>query len=212
MEKDERKAERSRFPKLPEFPRRQDEPLPPGERADIRNEKSFLRLTGILCLLCAVCGLLLGLANLLTEDRIAENQGSRNMGVLEEVLPYGGNYQEIRYSGGDPTIEAVYEAPEAGWVFQVSPAGSFSGRLTLMVGVDVDGVVNGVAVTDSGETEDLGLRASEPEFRNQFTGKTAAVQLEADGGDIAAISGATITSQAVCAAVNSALAAAAERG
>ena len=173
---------------------------------------SFLRLTGILCLLCAVCGLLLGLANLLTEDRIAENQGSRNMGVLEEVLPYGGNYQEIRYSGGDPTIEAVYEAPEAGWVFQVSPAGSFSGRLTLMVGVDVDGVVNGVAVTDSGETEDLGLRASEPEFRNQFTGKTAAVQLEADGGDIAAISGATITSQAVCAAVNSALAAAAELG
>ncbi len=184
----------------------------PEERADLWSNNSFLRLTGTLCLLCAVCGLLLGIVNLLTEDRIAANQGSRNMGVLEEVLPYGGNYQEIRYSGDDPTIEAVYEAPEAGWVFQVSPPDSYSGTLTLMVGVNIDGTVAGVAVTNSGESEGLGLRASEPEFRGQFVGKSGPVRVEADGGEIVAISQATLTSRAVCSAVNSALAAAAGLG
>lgn len=185
---------------------------PQKEAADMWSGNSFLRLAGTLCLLCAVCGLLLGLANLFTEDRIAANQGGRNMGFLAEVLPYGGNSREVRYSGGDPTIEAVYEAPEAGWVIQVSPTDSYSGTLTLMVGVNIDGTVAGVAVTDSGESDGLGLRASEPEFRDQFTGKSGQVKVEADGGDISAISQATITSRAVCVAVNSALAAVAELG
>lgn len=175
-------------------------------------EFKFLHLTGILCLIFALCGLLLGLADRLTAQRIAENQGSRNMGVLEEVLPYGGDYREIRYFGEDSAVEAVYEAPEAGWVFQVSPADSYSGVLTLMVGVDVDGKVTGVAVIESMESEGLGLRASEPEFRGQFIGKAGQVRVTADGGDVSAISGATVTSRAVCGAVNSALAAAASLG
>lgn len=206
--KDEKKPAGLRLAKLKRSQENPEGERSPKEKADIRNDTGFLRLTGTLCLLCAVCGLLMGLTNLLTEERIAENQGNRHMGVLEEVLPYGGNYQEIRYSGSDPTIEAVYEAPEAGWVFQVSPADSYSGVLTLMVGVNIDGTVAGVAVVDSGESEGLGLRASESEFRAQFTGKSGTVRIEADGGDIAAISGATMTSRAVCGAVNSALSAA----
>lgn len=211
--KPEKKPARLQVPKKRETDRPvtgREEPV--RERAEAGSGNSALRLTGTLCLLCAVCGLVLGLANILTEERIAENQGSRNMGVLEEVLPYGGDYREVHYVGSDPSIEAVYEAPEAGWVFQVSPAGSFSGELTLMVGVSIDGTVSGVAVTASGETEGLGLKASEPEFRDQFTGCSGTVRVEADGGDISAISGATVTSRAVCAGVSSALSAADELG
>lgn len=204
------------------LPKKKVAPEPAGkaeENLATKREKSagsvefkFLHLTGILCLIFALCALLLGLVDRLTAQRIAENQGSRNMGVLEEVLPYGENYREIRYSGGDSTVEAVYEAPGAGWIFQISPADSYSGVLTLMVGVDVDGRVTGVAVTESMESEGLGLRASEPEFREQFTGRTGQVRVSADGGEISAISGATVTSRAVCTAVNSALAAAASLG
>lgn len=188
------------------------EEMPRTDSPEGKGGAKFLRSTGILCLLFAVCGLVLGLAQTLTEERIAANQGSRNMAVLEEVLPYGGDYREVHYPGDDPTIEAAYEAPEAGWVFQVSPEDSYSGILTLMVGVSSEGAVTGVAVTRSGETEGLGLRASEPAFLGQFTGKTSPVRVEADGGGIAAISGATVTSRAVCEAVNSALAAAGELG
>lgn len=201
-----------RLPRLKGLPGQPDGEKPLKEKPDGRADTGFLRLTGTLCLLCAVCGLLLGLVSLLTEERITENQGNRNMGALEEVLPYGGNYREIRYSGSDPAIDAVYEAPEAGWAFQVSPADSFSGTLTLMVGVNMDGTVSGVAVVSSGETDGLGSRAAELEFRAQFTGKTGTVRLESDGGSISAISGATVTSRAVCGAVNSALSAAAELG
>lgn len=206
------KKEKLRLPKLKRLPKGAEEERPSQEKTEGRRDSGFLRLTGSLCLLCAVCGLLLGLVNLLTEARIAENQGNRHMGALEEVLPYGGNYQEIRYSGSDAAIDAVYEAPEAGWVFQVSPANSFSGTLTLMVGVNMDGTVSGITVVSSGETESLGSRASEPEFRDQFTGKSGMVRVEADGGSISAISGATVTSRAVCGAVNSALSAVAELG
>lgn len=199
------KKEKLRLPKLKGLSKGPEGEKTPEETAGEKRDTGFLRMTGTLCLLCAVCGLLLGLANLLTEDRIAKNQGSRYMGALEEVLPYGGNYRELRYSGSDSSIDAVYEAPEAGWVFQVSPPDSYSGTLTLMVGVNMDGTVSGVAVVESGETEELGALASEPEFRTQFTGKSGSVRLEADGGSISAISGATITSGAVCTAVNSAL-------
>lgn len=209
--KQEKKSAQLQLPKKKNQPVSKGEPEP-GEKVDVIADNSLLRLTGTLCLLCAVCGLVLGLANLLTEERIAENQGSRNMGVLEEVLPYGGDYREVRYTGSDPSIEAAYEAPEAGWVFEVSPAGSYSGNLTLMVGVNIDGTVSGVAVTESGESEGLGLRASESEFRDQFIGLTGTVWVEADGGTINAISGATVTSRAVCAGVSSALKAAAELG
>lgn len=200
-------------PQPPQGERPQSPPekeRPAEEKTGGGGDRGLLRLTGTLCLLCAVCGLVLGLANMLTEDRIAENQGSRNMGVLEEVLPYGGDYREIRYTGSDPTVEAVYEAPEAGWVVQVSPANSFSGVLTLMVGVNIDGTVAGVAVVDSGETDGVGSRAAEPEFCSQFAGKTGIVQVEVDGGSISAVSGATVTSRAVCTGVSSALAAATE--
>lgn len=213
MKKDRKPLGKFTLPKKKSAPKAAEK-RPEGGGAGERKKSSgagefkFLQLTGILCLVFALCALALGLADCLTAQRIAENQGSRNMGALEEVLPYGEDYREIRYFGEDPTIEEVYEAPDAGWVFQISPAGSYSGTLTVMVGVDVDGKVTGVAVTESGESEGLGLRASEPEFRGQFVGKTGQVRVTADGGDITAISGATVTSRAVCGAVNSALTAA----
>lgn len=182
---------------------------PAGQNVETGSSKNgFLRMMGTLCLLFAVCGLVLGISNFFTEDIIAAHQGNRNMSVLEEVLPYGGNYQEIRYSGGDSTIEAVYEAEGAGWVFQISPENSYSGVLTLMVGVNVDGTVSGVAITEIGETEGLGMRAVEEEFREQFVGLSGSVDLNSNGGEVAGISSATITSKAVCGAVNSALKAA----
>lgn len=169
-------------------------------------------LVGILCGICVVCALVLGVADLLTQDRIAANQEAWGLGVLAEVLPYGERYDKVDYTGSDTSVEEVYHAEGVGYAFRVSPAGSFSGELTLMVGVNEDGTVAGVAVVASKETEGLGDRAREPAFREQFLGRKGSVRIQADSGDISAISGATVTSRAVCAAVNSALAAAAELG
>ena len=82
-----------------------------------------------------------------------------------------------------------------------------------MVGVNADGTVSGVEVLDSGETSGLGAKAKDdPEWRKQFVGKSGSVAVDKDGGEIAAITGATITSRGVSMGVTSALAAAAELG
>ena len=58
----------------------------------------------------------------------------------------------------------------------------------------------------------LGSNASKPDFQAQFVGKTGEVKVTKDGGDIDALTGATITSRGVCEAVTSAIAAAASMG
>lgn len=171
-----------------------------------------LLLVGILCGVCVVCALILGITDLLTKDRITANQEAWDLGALAEVLPYGEKYDKVSYTGNDPTVEEVYRAEGVGYVVRVSPEGGYSGDLTLMVGVNNDGTVAGVAVVSSGESDGLGGRAAEPEFRAQFVGKSGSVRVEADSGDISAITGATMTSRAVCGGVTSALAAAAELG
>ncbi len=86
----------------------------------------------------------------------------------------------------------------------------FGGNVGLMVGIDVqENSLKGVGVTTHQETPGMGARAkSDPTFAEQFRGleiqdKFAVNQ---DGGTINAISGATITSRAVCAAATEAVA------
>ena len=96
---------------------------------------------------------------------------------------------------------------------QVTPATSFSGTLSVMVGVDANGACTGISIVATGETSGLGSNASKPAFKDQFVGAAGdAVTVTKDGGTINAITGATITSRGVCEAVTSALAAAASMG
>ncbi len=154
---------------------------------------------------------MLGLVNMITEQPIKDVQAAKNAAAMAEVLP-AESYEEVAYSGSDATIKTINKAGDAGYVVEVSPSGSFSGTLTIMVGVSSDGTVSGVAVTKSGETSGLGDNAKKPEFRAQFTGLSGEVKVNKDGGVVVPITGATITSRAVSAGVTSALAAVAELG
>lgn len=85
----------------------------------------------------------------------------------------------------------------------------YSGDVGLMVGIDVEkGTLLGVGVTTHAETPGMGAKAkSDPSFVSQFRGLPVqdAYQVTTDGGQINAISGATITSRAVCAAATEAV-------
>ena len=130
------------------------------------------------------------------------------------MLPYDGEYTDVtaQYTGGDATVDTVYQAGDTGYVVQVSPATSFGGGLTIMVGVDANNACTGISVVATAETSGLGSNASRPSFADQFIGKTGVVQVTKDGGDINAITGATITSRGVCEAVTSAIAVAESMG
>ncbi|MFZ7125949.1 MAG: RnfABCDGE type electron transport complex subunit G [Desulfobacterales bacterium] len=80
----------------------------------------------------------------------------------------------------------------------------YGGDVGLMVAMDVaDDKLYGVEVTTHSETAGLGSRAKDdPKFAAQFKGLPvkAPIQVSADGGQISALSGATITSRAVASA------------
>lgn len=171
----------------------------------------MVRLTVTLFAISAVCALLLGLMNMVTKDRIDQVAAEKKAAAMSAVLA-SGSYEQVVYTGTDAAIDEVYRAGDAGWVVQVSPAGSFSGDLTIMVGVNSDLTVSGVEIVSSGETSGLGANAKKPVFRDQFVGKSGTVAVTKDGGVIDALTGATITSRAVSNGVTSALAAAAALG
>ena len=62
------------------------------------------------------------------------------------------------------------------------------------------------------ETSGLGSNAKKDWFREQFVGGSGTLRVNKDGGDIQALTGATITSRAVTNGVNAALAAVAALG
>ena len=84
----------------------------------------------------------------------------------------------------------------------------FGGKIGVMVGVNTtDDKIVGVQVTTHTETPGVGARAKdEPEFSAQFKGLslTPAFKIKADGGQVDAISGATVTSRGVSAALTEA--------
>lgn len=86
--------------------------------------------------------------------------------------------------------------------------GGYGGDVGLMVGIDVnEDKLIGVGVTTHSETPGMGARAeTDPSFAAQFEGLTLKDPLKVtqDGGTINAISGATLTSRAVCSAATEA--------
>jgi electron transport complex protein RnfG len=76
-----------------------------------------------------------------------------------------------------------------------------------MVGFDTDKKIINISVLKQKETPGLGTKIKEPKFKDQFKGKDPAsfkMAVKKDGGEVDAISAATITSRAFCEAVNKA--------
>lgn len=177
-------------------------------KKDLKNGSGFAQLTITLCSICAVCALLLALTNEFTAPIIKENaEKKKAAAIAAEVLPgFEGTLTQVNYVGDDSTIRSVQKGSEGSFVVEVSPKTSYSGNLTLLIGVDANKAIAGISVSSSGETNGVGSRALEPEYlAAQYLGKSGSVALAKNGGEIEGITGATFTSTGVCEAVNSAL-------
>ena len=82
----------------------------------------------------------------------------------------------------------------------------YGGEIKLMVGFKEDRrTVISYRVLAAAETPGLGMKLTTPEFADQFKGKVAGgLKVRKDGGEIEAITSATITSRAVCEAIEDA--------
>ena len=97
-----------------------------------------------------------------------------------------------------------------GYAINLTTSEGYGGDITFSMGVREDGTLNGISILTISETAGLGMNATKDEFKNQFQNKQAeAFEVTKTGAtadnQINAISGATITSNAVTKGVNSGL-------
>lgn len=171
--------------------------------------KDIIKFGALLMIMCAVAAAALSGTYIITSPIIAGHKTEQLNQSLKEVLPSAGEFKlsskkidgrEISYYLGSKNNK------RAGVVIPVSKNG-YAGPIDMLVGIDTNNKVTGVRILKMQETPGLGLKASGPKFISQFINKTISDKLKAKL-DIQAITGATITSQAVCEGVRAALAAA----
>lgn len=95
----------------------------------------------------------------------------------------------------------------SGVAIKTSTNKGFGGKMELIVGFFLDGTVSGYKVIHSNETPGLGTKVSEPRFKEQFAGirpKKHLFKVKQDGGEIDAVTAATISSRAVIDAIQKA--------
>lgn len=164
------------------------------------------KLAGTLLGICTVVALLLGVVNSITEPIISRMQEEKTAAAMAQVLS-AENYEEMDVSFEN--VAAMYRAvsggEQVGYVVEVQSSG-FGGAMSLVVGVDMDGKVTGVAVTDHGETKNIGTKVTDDaSVLERFAGMSGTITVNAGENRFDGISGATVTSKAVTAAVNTAL-------
>ena len=177
--------------------------------------KYVLRLAATLLAITAVVAAALAGVNSITKPVIDELTAQKTQQAIAAVLPGGYDSEITDFEDATGLVSKVY-AGEAGYAFEVTPGG-FDNTITMIVGVDTDGKVLGIDIIKHTETAGLGAVADAEtpagqSFRAQFVGTSGSVAVSKDGGQLDAITGATITSRAVCAGVNAALACAATLG
>lgn len=161
-----------------------------------------LRLTLTLFLITTIVAGLLGLVNYVTADTIAEQIAQKAENAMRQVLE-ADSYEPLDVPE-ESAVTAAYRAGDRGYVVRVAPNG-FGGAIDMMVGMDKAGTVTGVAIVSQTETASLGANCTREDFRAQFTGKSGTLSVSKDGGEIEALTGATVTSRAVTDGVNTAL-------
>ena len=169
----------------------------------------ILRLSLTLLVITGVIAAALAGVNSITKDRIAAAQEEKRAQALLEVLPDGDKAVVLDKVQTLPAGVNGVLVSDSGYAVEVSPNG-FGGPISMMVGVDREGRILGVAVISHTETPSLGAVAGDKtskgqSFRDQYIGLSGRLAVTKDGGIVDAISGATITSKAVTAGVNTAL-------
>ena len=177
--------------------------------------KYVLRITMTLLIISVIVGAALAVVNAITKPIIEKANEKKIQAAIAKVLPGGYDTQITDFSDDTGLVSKVYRG-QNGYAVEVTPGG-FDNTITLMVGVDLDGKVLGISVVSHTETAGLGAvsaaeNAAGIAFREQFIGQSGSVAVTKDGGTIDAITGATVTSRAICTGVNAALACVAALG
>lgn len=190
--------------------------------------KDNIRAVITLAVITLVSGVLLGFVFELTKQPIAAEEERARQAACKSVFESAESF--VPYEGFDEaaaktalsgagfsqeSIDGVLTALDAfgnklGYVINVITMEGYGGEIDISMGVANDGTLNGIEILSIGETAGLGMKADTPEFKAQFRNKNVTQFTYTKSGaasdyEIDALSGATITTNAMVNAVNAGL-------
>lgn len=193
------------------------------------SKSGFMKDALVLFAITLVSGLCLGFVYDITKGPIEQATIDKNNRTYQEVLSVASSFAdvegsvekiaELAASGelagfGGVAIESVLvgtdaSGAEVGHVINSLSNDSYGGAVKISVGFDAEGTITGVGIREINDTPGLGLKAKDAKFKDQYIGKNADTLVVTKLGasadhEIDAISGATVTSNAVTNAVNAA--------
>ena len=183
-----------------------------------------------LTLITLVAGVTLGGVYEITKDPIAKQEAQAKAEAYEQVFTDAAAFEEVEMDDTltktirdqldqegykAQSIEEVMRAEDQsgetlGYAFTVVTSEGYGGDIQFSMGVQNDGTLNGISILSIGETAGLGMNADTPAFKDQFVGKQVEkLQYTKNGAtqddEINAISGATVTTNAMTNGVNAGL-------
>lgn len=172
-------------------------------------ESNLRNMVLSLALISLVMSGALGMVYNLTKGPIEEANKAKEVSAIKEVLPQFDNdpLTTKKEVDGLTVYTGTMGGQVVGFAVKTYTEKGFSGRFDLMVGFKMDGSINNISVLEQKETPGLGTKMKEDKFKNQFLGKNPEsykMIVKKDGGEVDAITAATISSRAYCDAMQKA--------
>jgi electron transport complex protein RnfG len=175
-------------------------------------ESTFINMLTSLLVITLISGLSLGFVNDITKGPKAKAKLERKIKALQLVLPQFDNnpvteMKKIKSDKAKDSLElyaALKEQQLVGMAVVASSEKGFSGLIKLMVGFKKDGIIKNIVVLEQKETPGLGTKMKDEKFIKQFREIDVSsfnLKVKKDGGDVDALTGATISSRAFSEAV-----------
>lgn len=171
--------------------------------------KSILQMIVVLSVLCGMAGFCLSYLKMTTAPLIESQALTFVQGpAILEVFKNAENspIEDRRsFTLADGRKVNVFPCMQGGKLTGVAVeqfGSGYGGDLGVVVGFRIqEDTLAGIGITSMKETAGVGTRVKEPSFLKQFPGKALPVKLRSQGGEIDAISGATVSSNGVMGAV-----------
>ena len=159
----------------------------------------------VLMVICLCAGLLLAGVNMLTADRIREQELLAKNATMVRLFPEATAFEDLEVQESEFDIDQLCIAKNGetviGYVGEATSNG-YGGPIVVTTAVDTAGLIRGISVGGDSfaETPGLGALTKEADFTDQFIGKKPSIVLNEDGVDT--VTGASTSSRAVVRAVN----------
>jgi electron transport complex protein RnfG len=176
-----------------------------------KTESTFKNMVLSLTIISFGAAACLSFVYTMTKKPIELSNLNKKLNAIKEVVPEFNNNPNadmFRLPTGEGDSLDVYPAKMndevVGYAINTYSKRGFGGTINIMTGFKPDGSLINTSVLSQKETPGLGTKMTESRFKDQFNGKDPSeftLKVKKDGGEVDAITAATISSRAFCDAI-----------